>query len=168
MKMNALSHDFFRIVGDRQQRKLDDLSFERAWRQRREFDAGALTTQSAKRLVHRDPRQPGGQAGITAKLGEVRKRTHIGLLDDILCLAVIAQDSARQPVKSAVVGLDDGANRTFVAVQGATGKLDLDGSGRGLWGGGALHGSLVVPNPTPWMQQGGQGSREIGLNLLPD
>ena len=90
-----------------------------------DLDAGPLAAQPAQRLVHRDPRQPGRQAGIAAKLAKMREGADIGLLDHVLGLAVVAQDAAGEPVEPAVVGLDDRANRRLVAGQRAPYQLEF-------------------------------------------
>jgi hypothetical protein len=49
----------------------------------------------------------------------MRERPHIGFLDDVLGLAVIAQDAAGKPEKPVVVGFQDGANGGFVPLERA-------------------------------------------------
>jgi hypothetical protein len=66
----------------------------------------------------------------------VRKRPDIGSLDDVLGLAVIAQDAAGKPEKPAVVGFQDGANRGFVPV-----KRTPDEFGVARGGGGGVRGA---------------------------
>ncbi len=112
----ALGHGFFRIGGGGEG-ELDDLGFERALQQRVQFHGGPPAAQPAQRLVHGDPRQPGRQAGIAAKTFQMREGADVGLLHDILGLAVVAQDAAGEPVEPAVVRLHDGADRGFVAGQ---------------------------------------------------
>ena len=61
----------------------------------------------------------------------------VGLLDDVLGLAVVAQDSAGKPVEPAIVRLHDGANGRLVAAAGAPDQFGIagpDGSNlRGAW-----------------------------------
>ena|SRR6266700_4932104 len=61
----------------------------------------------------------------------MRERAQIGFLDDVLGLAVIAQDAAGKPVKPAIVRLNDDADGGFVAGAGALDQFGVavrDGS----------------------------------------
>jgi hypothetical protein len=98
----SLGHGFFRVLGSGEG-KLDDLRLQHALRQRGPFDARALAAQPAERLVHGDARQPGRQAGLAAKLLEMRKRADIGLLHHVLGLGIVAQHAAGDPVEPAVI-----------------------------------------------------------------
>jgi len=55
------------------------------------------------------------------------ERADIGFLDDILGFAVVAQDSAGEPVKPAIVGLHDDANGRLVARAGALHQFGVGG-----------------------------------------
>ena len=57
------------------------------------------------------------EAGIAAKTFQMREGADVGLLHDVLGLAVVAQDAAGEPVEPAVVRLHDGADRRLVARQ---------------------------------------------------
>src|SRR5581483_4286002 len=114
----ALSHGLFRVGGNREG-KLDDLGFNGARRQRRQFDARPLAAQPAQGLVHGDAREPGGKARVAAKTVEMGESPDVGFLDDILGLCVVAQDAAGEPVQKAIVVLDDGADRRLIAATGA-------------------------------------------------
>ena len=147
----TLGHGFFRIVGGGEG-ELDDLGFERALRQRGHLDAGPLAPQPAQRLVHRDPRQPGREAGIAAKAFQMREGADVSLLHDVLGLAVVAQDAAGEPVEPAVVRLHDGANRGLVAGQRPADQVGVAGSGgRDMWCLGLTH-------------DGSTNSRVLGLD----
>jgi hypothetical protein len=58
------------------------LRLKRALRQRVQLDAGPLAPQAPERLVHRDPRQPGGKAGCAAEVRQMRECPDIGFLDE--------------------------------------------------------------------------------------
>jgi hypothetical protein len=128
----TLGHGFFRIGGG--EGKLDDFGFERALRQGVQFHGGPSAAQPAQRLVHRDPRQPGRQAGIAAKIFQMREGADIGFLHYVLGLAVVAQDAAGKTIEPAVVRLHDGAEGSFVTGKRPPYQLGVAGfDGRYLW-----------------------------------
>ena len=57
------------------------------------------------------------QAEIAAKAVQMREGADVGLLHDVLGLAVVAQDAAGEAVEPAVVRLHDRADRRLVAAQ---------------------------------------------------
>ena len=79
----------------------------------------------------------------------------IGVLHDVLGLAVVAQDAARQPIEPAVVGLHDRAHGSLVARERAADQFGVAGAGGGDCGMGAwrMIGSTVT-GYGGWMRQG--------------
>src|SRR5258707_379205 len=115
----TLCHGFFRILGCGREGKLDNLRLERSRRQRGPFDVRALAAQPAQRLVDGDPSKPGCETGVAAEILKMGECPDIGFLHHVLGLAVVAQDSAGEPVKPAIVRLHDRADRRLIAVAGA-------------------------------------------------
>src|SRR5260370_32938105 len=95
------------------------------------------------------------------------ERPDIGFLDHVLGFAVVAQDSAGEPVKPAVVRLHDGTNGHLIAVADALDQFGIRGpGGRDFmcslrWLAVAPAGSARSANTLPlpgWMQQRPPGS----------
>jgi hypothetical protein len=107
-----LRHRPLRIVAGIE-REPDDLGL----RIFRHCHRSAPFAQTAERLVDDDARQPCGERGVAAERIEMGEGPDIGLLHDILGLAVIAHDAARDPVEPLIVCLDDGAAGVAVARQ---------------------------------------------------
>ena len=83
-----------------------------------QLDGRATTSRAAQRLVQRDPGQPGRKARLAAEGGEIGEGAHIGLLDDILGLGIVAQHGAGHAEQPPVVTPDEDADRTLVALRG--------------------------------------------------
>src|SRR5262249_10971354 len=56
-----------------------------------------------KRLVHRNPDQPGAELRLAAELPEMRERAGVGLLQHVLGLGVVVQNGTRRPEQTLVV-----------------------------------------------------------------
>ena len=93
-----------------------------------------LAAQPAQGLVHRDARQPGRKTGVAAKTVEMGECPDIGFLDDVLGLAVVAQDAAGEPVEPAIVRLHDRADRRLIAAAGAADQFGVAGRREQIWG----------------------------------
>src|ERR1700716_2398840 len=78
--------------------------------------------------------QPSRQAGIAAKVLQMREGADIGLLDHILGFAVVAQDAAGDPVEPTIIPLHDGAEGRAVAGGCAPHQLRVVGAGGSLRG----------------------------------
>ncbi|MGY4434792.1 hypothetical protein ACVWWO_007269 [Bradyrhizobium sp. F1.13.1] len=102
----TLGHGPFRIACGRSG-KFDDLRLERRFGHRAQLDMRPGASRPAKRLVDGDARQPCRQTGLAAKTVEMGEGADIGFLNDILGFAVAAQNSARQTIEPAIVGLHD-------------------------------------------------------------
>ncbi len=141
----TLGHGPFRIACGRNG-KLDDLRVERLFRQRAELDMRLAASRPAKRLVDGNARQPGRQPGLAAKVVEMGKGPDIGFLHHVLGFAVAAQDTARETVEPAVVGLHDLAQRGLVTAPRAVDQFGFRCSGAGGQAGcGPLHGGHLFP-----------------------
>ena len=57
----------------------------------------------------------------------------ISLLDDVLGFAIVAQDSAGEPVEPAIVRLHDRTNGCLVAAKGALDQFCIAGLNRGIF-----------------------------------
>src|SRR3979409_1009839 len=94
----------------------------------------------------------------------MRERADIGFLHYILGFAVVAQNSAGDPVEPAIVRLHDRANGRLVALAGALDQFGLSGpDGRYLRDLCAAHDDLALFDntllPRGWMRQRQIGSR---------
>src|SRR3569623_2225820 len=90
----------------------------------------------------------------------------IGLLHHILGIGVVTQAAARQPVKPAIVGLHDLAQRSLVAAAGALDQLGLRCPGAGGQAGcGPLHGSPL--RISPWFRTLDAARQERLLTFSP-
>src|ERR1700716_3854819 len=78
--------------------------------------------------------QPSRQAGLTAKILQMREGADIGLLDHILGFAVVAQDAAGDPVEPTIIPLHDSTERRAVAGERAAHELRILGVGGSLRG----------------------------------
>src|SRR6266481_8164171 len=67
----------------------------------------ALPARTGQRLVHGNAGEPGSERRPPGELMQVREGTHVGLLHDVLGLAVVAQDGARRAVEALVVTAHD-------------------------------------------------------------
>jgi hypothetical protein len=120
------------------------------------FFGGIVTCQS--------PVRPGGETRVAAKTIQMRERPDIGFLDHILGFAIVAQDSAGEPVKPAIVGLHDDANGRLIARAGALHQFGVRGSdGSDLQYLGVAHDDFALSNNMllliGWMRQRQIGSR---------
>src|SRR5712671_5973519 len=91
----------------------------------------------------------------------------VSLLDHVLGFAVVAQDSAGEPVEPAIVRLHDRANRRFIAAAGAGDQFDIAApDGVDLWCVGVGHGDVARSSDAvllmDWMRQSQIGSRAPG------
>jgi hypothetical protein len=87
----------------------------------------------------------------------------IGFLDDVLGLAVVAQDAAGEPVQPAIVGLDDGADCRLIAVAG-TGDELVECRFCRFRCVCLAHGAIPVMVSGDWMQDVARGSRIFRRN----
>ena len=128
---------------------------------------GPLAAQPAQRLVHGDPRQPGREAGVAAKLLQMREGADIGFLHDVLGLAVVAQDAAGEPVQPAIVRLHDRANRRLVAGKRAADQFGIvrcRGERFAVTWAWRMTASPITGYMGRWMRQG-QRFRKIVRNM---
>jgi hypothetical protein len=58
---------------------------------------------AVKRLVNGDPRQPRRKAGAAEKLVKVRKRSHVGILQNVLRLGLVTKNRAHNSIEALVV-----------------------------------------------------------------
>ena len=86
---------------------------------------GTTLPQAAQSLVHHDPAEPGANRGISCKIIEMREGFEVTFLQSVLGLGIVAQDAARDSIKTLVVPLDQGADREFVALTGARDQIVL-------------------------------------------
>ena len=61
------------------------------------------TTKQGQRMIGRDPHQPRGKAGLTAKPVEVLQHTQECLLDDFLGILPLPDDPHRQTIDTPLV-----------------------------------------------------------------
>ena len=140
----TLCHALFR-VGRGRKGKLDDLGLQDSRRQRRPFHACALATQPAQSLVHGDARQPCRKTGVAAETVQMGESPHVGLLDDIFGLAFIAEDSASEPIETAIIRLHNGANGRLISMAGASDQLGIGGPVRSnFWCWCVGHGDFAI------------------------
>ncbi len=71
---------------------------------------------------------------LPRKAVQMGESPDVGLLDDVLGLAVVAQNAAGDPVKPAVVRLHDRTNGCLVARAGAPDQFGVGGPGGGQSG----------------------------------
>src|SRR5579883_28670 len=90
----------------------------------------ATAAQAAERLVHDDAGEPGAEPRLAAKAREAGEGARIGLLQRVLRLAVVAQDTAGDAVETLVVLADDQPHRRRLA---AAGLRDQFGFIRKAW-----------------------------------
>lgn len=69
-----------------------------------------------KRLVNGDPRQPRRKARAPEKLVKVRKRSHIGILHDILGLGLVTKNRAHSSIEALVVASHKDLEQVRMAV----------------------------------------------------
>jgi hypothetical protein len=69
-----------------------------------------------KRLVNGDPRQPRRKAGAAEKLVKVRKRSHIGILQDVLRLGLVTKNRAYNSIEALVVAPHEDLEQVRMAV----------------------------------------------------
>jgi hypothetical protein len=62
---------------------------------------------------------------------EIRKSPNVGFLNDVLGLAIVAQNASGYPVKPAVVRLHDRTDGRFIACAGAPDQFGVGGRGGG-------------------------------------
>src|SRR5262249_180455 len=93
--------------------------------ERRQLDRRSLPPQSPQRFIQRDPREPGGQARIAAEIAKIGEGTEIGLLNNILRLAVVPGDGPGDAVETPVVPLHDDAKGAGIALASQLHKLGI-------------------------------------------
>src|SRR5882672_6403093 len=101
----------------------------------------------------------------------MRERPDIGFLHDILGFAVVAQDSAGEPVKPAIVRLHDDADGRLITRAGAPHQFGVRGpNGSDLRYLGMAHDDFALSNSAlllkGWMRQRPIGSRRSWADLL--
>src|SRR5207248_7107144 len=119
----SLGHSPLRVSRMQRSRELNDLALNLIFTLRLPFDGRALPPQPAQSLVHGDTGKPSCEPRVGPKGIESREGTHIGLLDDVLGLAVIAKDAPSDPVEPAVVPACQDPNRRFVTTARAAHQL---------------------------------------------
>ena len=111
----ALCHGSFRVIGLRRERKLDHFRLHSLRFERRQIDRRPSRAQPAERFVDSDAGQPGDKRRVAAKIFEMGEGPDISLLNDVLGLAVVADDPPRQTIEALIVFLHDRAERSAVA-----------------------------------------------------
>ena len=129
MQNFPLRHCSFRIVGGHRLREFDDLRFSSLHFDGIQLRGGAYTPQSLQSFIDGDPREPRNERGIAAEATETSKGVDIRFLDGILGFNVILQDTACEPVKSAIVPFHDRAERCVIAGACTPNELGIVGTG---------------------------------------
>src|SRR5437899_2712401 len=160
----TLCHGFFRVLGCGREGKLDNLRLERSRRQRGPFDVRTLAAQPAQSLVDCDPSKPGCETGVAAEILQMGECPDIGFLHHVLGFAVVAQDSAGEPIEPAIVRLHDRADRRLIALAGAPDQFGLSApEGSYWWCLCGAHDDFARSDDTlllmSWMRQMQTGSR---------
>src|SRR3569623_283894 len=113
-KKFALGHGAF-WIGSSDIRELNDLGGLAGRLDLGEFGHRASCPQAAKRFVHDDARQPGGETRVAAESRQMRKGADVSFLHRIFRFGVVAQNAPRDPVEPAVVLGEDRAKGAVVA-----------------------------------------------------
>jgi hypothetical protein len=108
-------------------REFDDLSLGSLRFESFQVHNRALTPQPPQGFVHGDAGKPCRKAGVAANPAQTGKGGDIRFLDHIFGFAVIPQNAARNPIKSAIVPLHDGTKCRVVTGEGAPYEFGIAG-----------------------------------------